>query len=203
MKLLICALSVAGLVALLASATPPRAPATARAAETFAIDTAHSTVLFRTAHLGISDAWGRFNQFGEASQIVFDAADLAKSSVLLVVAADSVDTAAPDRDKHLRSADFFNSKEFPEIVFQSKKITGTSDALTIEGELTFRGVTKPVKAVGKVVGQGDTPFGDHRAGFVAELALDMNDYGVPFTKQSPTAVGPRVELTISVEGVRK
>ncbi len=203
MKLLLCSLALAGLGTLLGSANPSRPSSAAPGAETFAIDTDHSTVLFRTTHLGLSQAWGRFNKFGEASKIVFDAADPAKSSVLLVVAAESVDTAAPDRDKHLRSADFFNSKEFPEIVFQSKTVGGKPEALTIEGELTFRGVTKPVKAKAKVVGQGDTPFGDHRAGFVAELTLDMNDYGVPFTKKSPTAVGPEVSLTISIEGVRQ
>jgi len=206
MKLILCTLSVfsvAGLSGLLASSAIPRASGPAPAAENFEIDAVHSTVVFRSNHLGISQAWGRFDKFGDDSKIVYDAADPSKSSILFVVEADSVDTAAPDRDKHLRSADFFNAKEFPQIVFESKKISGKPEALTVEGALTFHGVTKTVKAQAKVVGKGDTPLGDHRAGFVAELTIDMRDYDVAFAKKTPPVVGPEVALTVSVEGVRK
>lgn len=195
-------LSVAALAGLLASLplTPPAAHTPA--AETFAIDNGHSTVVFHAKHLGISEAYGRFNRLSDKSQVVLDP-DLTKSSILVVVEAESVDTNNGDRDKHLRSADFFNAKEFPEIVFESQKISGTEQALEVSGKLTFHGVTKTVTAKAHKVGKSDTPFGDHRAGFVAELKVNMQDFGVEFLNKNPGAVGPEVSLTISLECIRE
>jgi len=201
MKLLVASTLVAGLAGL-SAALPSSAPSTPAAGETFAIDNAHSTVIFRTKHLGISEAYGRFNSITEDSQLVLDA-EPSKSSLRLVVAAESVDTGLADRDKHLRNADFFNAKEHPEIVFESKKISGKADALEVSGELTFLGVTKSVTAKARQVGKGDTAFGDHRAGFVADFTFSMADFGVAFVKQSPGAVGPEVSVTVSLECIRK
>lgn len=203
MKLLAPSLLVAalaGLSAAFSSAVP--APTSASAAETFTIDNAHSTVVFHTRHMGISEAYGRFNTISEDSALVLDA-DITKSTLRLVVEAESIDTGVPDRDKHLRNADFFNAKEHPEIVFEAKKITGKSDALEVTGDLSFLGVTKSVKAKAHQVGKGDTFFGDHRVGFVAELSFSMADFGVAFLKQNAGAVGPDVHMTISLECVRK
>lgn len=208
MKLFLSTLSVAGLAGLAVStlasvSAHATAPAVRAGSEHYGVDNTHSTVLFRTRHIGISEAYGRFDRISDKSQVVYDEGEPSKSSILVVIEAESVNTNAPDRDKHLRSADFFNSKEFPEIVFESKKISGKPDALTVEGELTFHGVTRPVKAKAHVVGSGDTMFQDHRTGFVAELSLDMADYGLEFVKKTPGAVGPEVGLTISLECVRK
>jgi len=202
MKILVTALSVAALAGLSAAFTSIGPATAARAAESYTIDNGHSTVVFHTKHLGISEAYGRFNKISEDSALVLDA-DLTKSTLKLVVEADSVDTGLPDRDKHLRNADFFNAKEHPEIVFEAKKITGKSDALEVTGELSFLGVTKTVQAKARQVGKGDTFMGDHRVGFVAELSFSMTDFGVAFLKQNPGAVGPDVHLTISLECVRK
>lgn len=202
MKLLVASSLVAALAGL-SAAFPSSAPtAPAAAAETFVVDNAHSTVVFHTKHLGISEAYGRFNKLTEDSQVVLDA-DPSKSSLRVVVLADSVDTGLPDRDKHLRNADFFNAKEHPEIVFESKKISGKADALEVTGDLTFLGVTKSVTAKARQVGKGDTAFGDHRAGFVADFTFSMADFGVAFVKQSPGAVGPEVHVTVSLECIRK
>lgn len=202
MKLVLSALLVAGLAGGAASLNTPAAPAATPAAA-FQIDGAHSSIVFHTMHLGISEAYGRFNEISSKSQVAYDPADVSKSSILVVVPAESVDTNSGDRDKHLRSADFFNSKEFPEIVFESKKIAGTKDALTITGSLTFLGKSKEVTAKGRVTGEGDTFMGDHRAGFVADLEMDMADFGVAFAQKNAGAVGPKVHLTISLECVRK
>jgi len=203
MKVFLATLTVAGLASLAASSARVVAPPAPAAAENYTIDNVHSTVVFHTKHIGISEAYGRFDRFSDKSAIVYDAADPSKSSILAVIEAESVNTNAPDRDKHLRSADFFNAKEFPEIVFESKKISGKPEALTIEGDLTFHGVTKKVSAKARVVGAGETMFKDHRAGFVAELTLNMADYNVELVKKTPGAVGPEVALTISLECVRK
>jgi polyisoprenoid-binding protein YceI len=202
MKLLTACSLVAALAGL-SAAFPSAAPnAPVGAGETFAVDNAHSTVIFRTKHLGISEAYGRFNKLSDESQLLLDA-DSSKSSLRLVVETESVDTGLPDRDKHLRNADFFNSKEHPEIVFESKKISGSYDALQVVGDLTFLGKTKSVTAKGRQVGKGDTAFGDHRVGFVADFSFSMADFDVAFVKQSPGAVGPEVHVTVSLECIRK
>lgn len=203
MKLLAPSLLVAalaGLSAAFSSAVP--APTSASAAETFTVDNVHSTVIFHTRHMGISEAYGRFNKISDESKLVLDA-DLSKSSLLLVIDAASVDTGDAKRDEHLRNADFFNAKEQPEITFESKKVTGKADAMEVTGELTFLGVKKAVTAKARQVGKGDTFFKDHRVGLVAELEIDMTDFGVAMVKQTPGAVGPKVALTISLECVRK
>ncbi len=208
MKVLFCSLSVAGLAGLLASAvrTPMTGAASAAvaAAETFTVDNVHSGVIFHAKHLGISEFYGRFDRISDESRLVLDA-DPAKSSIILVVEADSVNTNNSDRDKHLRSGDFFNSKEFPEILFESTRIAKTGEnAFEVTGDLTFHGVTRPVTAKVHQVGKGDNPaMGDHRAGFVAEFEILMPDYEIAMAKQNPGAVGPEVGLIVSLECVRE
>ena len=204
MTLTIAALSAAGMAALLASASPTTTPGAAPAlctAENYTIDPVHSTVIFHTRHVGISEAYGRFDRISDKSELVADA-DPSKSSILLVVETDSVNTAAPDRDKHLRSGDFFNSKEFPEIVFESKKISGSDKGWDVTGDLTFHGVTKSVTAKARQVGKGEFR-GEQRIGLVAEFSINMTDYGIDFLKKNPGAVGPEVGITVSLECSKK
>jgi len=197
---LLCASLAGGAAAFGSSAAAPRTPAPAEAYE---IDATHSSVIFRSLHVGVSQNYGRFDAISDKSTLTYDAADPSKSSILLVIEAESVDTNNADRDKHLRSGDFFGAKEFPEIVFESKKVSGKAPDLVVDGELTFHGVTKPVSAKVHVVGKADTFLKDHRAGFLGELSIDMADFGVEFVKKSPGAVGPKVDLTVSLECVRK
>jgi len=170
-------------------------------AASFQVDPAHSAVVFRCKHLGIYQSYGRFNEFG--GEVVYDEAELSRSSIQITIQADSVDSNSEQRDTHLRSPDFLSAKENPEISFTSTKIGGTTDELEIEGDLTLHGQTHPVQATGSVVGAGDTPFGDYRAGFEVRFTIDMADYGIEFVKQNPGAVGPEVNLTVSLECIRK
>ena len=154
--------------------------------------------MFHTKHINVSEAWGRFDRISDKSQVTIDP-DPGKSSILVVVEADSVDTGVPDRDKHLRSGDFFSAKEFPEIIFESKKITGSSEkGWDVTGDLTFHGVTKTVTAKARQSGKGDFQ-GTPKLGLVAELSVNMNDYGIEILKKNPGVVGPEVALTVSLE----
>jgi len=177
------------------------APTARAAAETYTVDNTHSAVTFHTKHVGISETYGRFDKLGDTSQVVIDA-DPAKSSILLIVEAESVNTNSPDRDKHVRSGDFFNAKEFPEIVFESRKIEAAGKDWKVTGDLTFHGVTKSVTTVAHQVGKGEF-HGDQLVGLVAEFTIDMNDYGIEFLKQNPNAVGPEVHVTVSLECHKK
>jgi polyisoprenoid-binding protein YceI len=201
MQTVLVSLSAAGLAGALLLARPAPVAHAAAAAETYTVDNVHSSVVFHTRHVGVSEFYGRFNTISERSQIVHDA-DPSKSSVLLVIEAESVDTNNADRDKHLRSADFLNAKEFPEIVFESKKIKAADKGWEVTGELSFHGVTKSVTAKASQVGKGEVR-GAPVAGFLAEFSIDMPDYGIEFLKQNPDALGPAVHLTISLECKKK
>jgi polyisoprenoid-binding protein YceI len=202
MNLLHGTLCVAGLAGLAGLVSPAHRSAGPAPAETFTIDNVHSTVVFHTRHLGISEAYGRFDEISDKSRLVLDA-DPAKSSILLVVEAESINTNSADRDKHLRSGDFFSTKEFPEIVFESKSVAAAGKGWKVTGDLSFHGVTRPLMVEVRQVGKGDTFLKDHRAGFVAEFTVDMRDFGVEFLKQNPGAVGPEVQLVVSLECVRQ
>jgi len=200
MRLLLTLPFLAGLTGLLAALGPRSSPPTPSSAS-FEIDPTHSTVIFHTRHLGVSEAYGRFNRISDKSEIALDP-DPAKCSILVVIEADSVDTNNKDRDQHLRNADFLSAKEFPEIVFESQKVSGTFEALEITGELTFHGVTKAVTAQARRIGEADTVAG-YRAGYRADLRVDLRDFEVEFAKKNPGAIGPEVELVISLECVRQ
>lgn len=194
------ALGLLGGAAVLTSAVAamPSPPAPATAAETYTIDTAHSTVMFRIMHLGVSYSYGRFNEFEGAFTI--DDAAAGKSSVKVQIKTESVDTNSEGRDKHLRSPDFFNAVQYPVITFESKRVAKKSDdTFAISGELDLHGVKKEVSFDMKLVGRKDTDRG-YRAGLEGHLKLDRTDFGI---ETYPDALGNEVTITISVEGVRE
>ena len=169
---------------------------------TYAVDAGHSSVLFRCLHLGVSQFYGRFNQV--AGEVVYDEADLAASSIRVTIPSDSIDSNSEGRDRHLKSNDFLSVKEFPEIAFESTAVKAIDDEeLEITGDLTFHGETHEVVARAKVVGSGETPFGDTRAGFEASFTFDMRDYGVAFVEKNPSATGPEVQIIVSLECIKQ
>src|SRR5437762_14145242 len=114
----------------------------ANAADTFKVDPVHSFVLFSVQHLGIANTYGRFNDI--SGIVVFDRDNPSNSSVELSVPVESLDTNNAIRERSLKSPDFFNAKQFPTITFKSTKIEGSGDTLKVSGDLTLRGVTKPL-----------------------------------------------------------
>lgn len=198
--LLLASLVLAGsatLVTAPAVVTPaPGSPASS--ADTYTIDAGHSGALFRIVHLGVAPFWGRFNQI--SGEYTLDLEDAANCSISVTIPADSVDSNSGDRDNHIKSPDFFNVKEFPEIVFESTKISGGEGGkYRVVGNLTFHGVTKEVTAEAELVGQADTPRGA-KSGFEATLTIDRNDFDV---KTYPGALGDEVRLVLFVEGAKQ
>ena len=124
---------------------------------------------------------GRFNDFSGVIQM--DPKNLAASSVDFHIKATSIDTNQPDRDKHLRSADFFDVEKFPEITFKSKSITTTGkNTYNVTGTLTMHGVSKDITLPVTYLGTVKDPFGSTRAGFGLETTLDRKDYGIVWNK---------------------
>jgi polyisoprenoid-binding protein YceI len=171
----------------------------AGAAETHQIDTVHSAVLFKVKHLGVSYSYGRFNDI--SGTIVLDDADPAKSTAEITIKAESIDTANAKRDTHLKSPDFFNTKQFPVITFKSKKVKKSADGkLEAEGALTLHGVTKDVTLQVERVGSAKDPRGGAKTGFHTVLKLKRSDYGMTFMVGP---LGDEVEVTISLECATK
>lgn len=175
---------------------PSTASSPAREAENLDVDGGHSSVLFRIKHLGVAYTYGRFNEL--KGTVVYDEGDPSASSIEIEVDASSIDTNSKDRDQHLRSPDFFSVKEHPSITFVSTEVKEAGDGLAVAGKLTLHGVTKTVMAKAMLVGAADTAMG-FRRGFVAELTIDLTDFGMTFLQQRPGAVGPEVDITISLE----
>lgn len=184
---------VAALALVLVAFTAP-----AGAADSYDIDAGHTMVLFKANHLGFSDAYGRFNDV--SGSFVIDEEDLSKSSVEIEIKAGSVDTHHERRDKHLASPDFFNATEFPVITFKSTGVDVDGSSYTIKGELTMRGVTKPVSIALERNNTGKDPWGAVRTGFNGGFTLKRTDFGVSYM---PDALGDEVEVLLAIEGIKK
>lgn len=199
MKKEMFAISLAGLLA----AGQFALPAQARAADDFAIDAAHTNILFVIDHLGYSKMFGEFQDF--AGDFTFDAEDPAQSKVSITIQSASIDTDHEARDEHLRSPDFFNVEEFPEITFVSTAAEKTGDnSGRITGDLTLLGVTKPVVLDVTFNKMAPHPIPSYEgvlvAGFSARTTIDRTEFGMGY---AAGAVGNEVELWLEVEGHKK
>jgi polyisoprenoid-binding protein YceI len=169
----------------------------ARAADTFAVDPVHSSVSFMTSHAGISYIHGRFNDF--SGKFVIDPADPAKSSFALSVKIDSVDTNNQKRDEHLHAPDYFDSKQFPTMSFQSTQVKPVSEGYEVTGDFTLHGVTKPLTLKLKG-GQTAENKGVVRIGFMTSPIIKRSEFGV---SGGIPLIGDDVYVNIAVEGVKE
>ncbi len=170
-------------------------------ADDYVIDTAkaHAFIQFRIQHLGYSWLYGRFNTFD--GNFSYDEKDPGAATVKVNIDVGSIDTNHAERDKHLRSADFFEVKKYPTASFVSTgyKAMGKEKG-QLMGNLTLRGVTKPVTIEVSQVGTGKDPWGGYRRGFHGTTTITMADFGIP-TNLGPAA--REVELMLSIEGIRQ
>ena len=168
-------------------------------AEEFTVDTGHSTVLFRILHMGVSNAWGRFDNI--AGTVNLDEADPAKSALDITISTESVDTGVAKRDDHLRGPDFFNARQFPKITFKSQSLRATgADTYEVTGTLTLHGVSRPLTVTLKKIGAGKSPLGDQRLGVETGFTIKRSDFGM---KNMLDAVGDNVLLIVSLETAHK
>jgi polyisoprenoid-binding protein YceI len=167
-----------------------------RAADTYKVDTVHSTVLFKIKHMNASYSYGRFNAIQGA--FALDEKDPAKSSFDVTLKVDSVDTANAGRDNHLKGPDFFNAKQFPTISFKSKSIASAGKGVyDVTGDLTLHGVTKSVKVAVEPTGMGKDPRGRSIAGVEGAFRIKRSEFGM---SGMLAGVGDDVLITISLEG---
>lgn len=167
--------------------------------ETFVLDKNHTEIGFKVRHF-VSKVGGHFGKFD--GTIVLDRTKPEESSVELRIEAASIDTGNPNREKHLNSPDFFDTAKYPEITFKSTKVTPKGkDVFDVTGDLTIRGVTKPVTLNVTANGFASDGRGGQKAGFDVTGKLNRRDFGVNWNAivdQSPM-LSDDVDLVITVE----
>lgn len=180
----------------MSSATP-----TAASVSTWTIDPAHSVVELAVKHMMFSTVKGRFA--GVAGTIVLDEANLGASSVNAEIDASSIDTGEPQRDGHLRSADFLDVESFPTITFRSTDVVPQgSSRFILVGDLTIRGVTQEVSLEAELVGKGTDPWGGQRAGFAATTALNRKEFGLTWNQALEAGgvlVSDQVKISLEIQ----
>ncbi len=171
---------------------------------TFVLDKSHTQIGFVARHLMVSKVRGRFTDY-EGKIVV--AEDPAESSVEVVIQAASINTNDENRDNHVRTNDFLDVAEHPTITFRSTKVEiGSSSSWKVDGDLTVRGVTRPIVLDVDFEGVIQDPWGNQRLGFAASTEIDRNDFGVSFNAALETGgfvVSPKVKLEIEAEAVRQ
>lgn len=173
----------------------------ADAADTYEVDPAHSMILFRAKHKGVSYNYGRFNEF--TGEIKMDETDISKSKVEFEVKTASVDTANNKRDQHLRSPDFFSSKQFPVITFKSTAVRmkeGKEDMLEVTGDLELLGTKKSVTVDVAITGEGKGQHGESLVGFESVFTIKRSEFGMTY---GAGAVSDDIRLIVTIEAIEK
>jgi polyisoprenoid-binding protein YceI len=169
----------------------------------FQLDSTHSGIGFAVRHMMFAKVRGRFGAF--RGTIALDPEQLEQSSVEVEIDAASVDTGTADRDKHLRSADFFDAEQYPKLTFKSTRIEhrGGSE-YAVHGKLTIRGVERDITLAAEYGGLAKDPWGNQRALFTASGSIDRREYGLKWNQALEAGgvlVGERVELELEVQAV--
>jgi len=172
-------------------------------AATWEVDTSHSILSFKVRHL-FSKTAGRFEDW--SATLDFDPKKLETGSAQVIIQAASVNTDKDQRDKHLRSGDFFEVEKYPTIEFHSTSITEDGKGYLLHGNLTMHGVTKEVAIPFTMDGVGADPWGNTRAGFSGSLTVNRKDFGMVWNKamdQGGWMLGEDVQIDLEIEAVQK
>lgn len=165
------------------------------------LDPAHTTVAFAVRHLMISNVVGQFEKV--EGSVDFDEAAPERTTVHVRIAADSLNTREPQRDAHLKSPDFLDAANYPYIEFKSTRVERTGEnTAKLHGDLTIRGVTRPVMLDVTFVGKAKTPWGQWNAGFEATAKINREDWGLTWNMPLETGgllVGKEVKINITAE----
>ena len=171
---------------------------------TWEIDQAHSSVGFVARHLMVAKVRGGFGNF--SGQVTIGATPEA-SSVAATIDASSINTADEMRDGHLRSPDFLNVEKYPTLQFRTTKVTQTGPtSLRADGQLTIRGLARPVSLDIEYLGLASDPFGNEKAVFSAATEIDREDWDITWNKALETGgvlVGRKVKIELEIQAVRK
>jgi polyisoprenoid-binding protein YceI len=170
---------------------------------TWTVDPAHSNVEFSVKHLGIATVRGAFNEFEGSLEVREDGSARVRGTVN----AASIDTNEDQRDTHLRSEDFFHAEVHPQLSFESTEIGRLDeDSFLIHGDLTMRGVTRPVVLEAELQGTEVDPWGNERVALEASGQLNRRDWGMTFNQALGSGnmlVSDKVKLTLDISAIKQ
>jgi polyisoprenoid-binding protein YceI len=171
---------------------------------TWKIDPAHTTVSFSVKHMMITTVRGSFSN--ASGFVEYDENNPSNATVDAKVDVATVSTNAPDRDAHLRSADFFNAEAHPELRFKSSKVDLSGQNAKVTGDLTIAGVTKPVVFDVAFIGVGKNPFdGTERISFSATTKINREEFGLKWNvalEAGGFLVGSDVKIELDIQGIK-
>ncbi|SFW84048.1 YceI family protein [Amycolatopsis australiensis] len=170
----------------------------------YTLDAAHSRIGFVARHAMVTKVRGSFNEFAGTATI--DGDNPEKSSVQVTIQAHSIDTRNADRDAHLKGNDFLSMDEYPQITFTSTGIKQTGDtSFDVTGDLTIKGVTRPVTIPFEFEGSAKDPFGNDRIGFEGSTTINRKDFGVTWNAALETGgvlVSDKVTLEFEISAIK-
>ncbi|MEU9289520.1 YceI family protein [Streptomyces sp. NPDC048275] len=170
----------------------------------YTIDPSHSAIGFVARHAMVTNVKGTFKEF--EGTLHLDGADPSKSTAMIDVKMDSVDTRSEDRDNHLKSSDFFRIDEFPTMTFRSTKVEALGgDDYRITGDLSILGVTKPLSIDLEFNGSATDPFGNERVGFEGKAEILRSDWGLTWNAALETGgflVSDKIKLTFDISAIK-
>jgi polyisoprenoid-binding protein YceI len=167
---------------------------------TYTIDPAHSHLGFAVKHMGISTVRGSFDDF--AGTVTVTGANLSAGGHAQVA---SITTGADARDEHLRGGDFFDAEQHPQISFTATGVEGDADELRLTGDITIKGVTKPIVFTGEASNGGQDPWGNDRIGFELDSKIDRREFGLTWNQtlaNNGVLVSNDVKLNLSISAVK-
>lgn len=169
------------------------------------VDASHSALEFKVKHMMMANVRGQFHDF--QANITADPEDLTTAEIDFTVNVNSIDTKDEQREGHLKSADFFDVENYPNLTFKATKIERKSNnEYAMMGDMTIRGVTKPVTFNVTSEGIGKDPWGNERAGFTAAGSLNRKEFGLNWNALLETGgvlVGEQVKINVEIEAVRQ
>ena len=169
----------------------------------YTIDPSHSTLGFIARHAMVTKVRGSFAEWSGTAHV--DAANPAASTVSLTIKTASISTGSADRDGHLTSADFFDAEANPEITFASTSVSRDGAEWTISGDLTIKGIAKPVTIVFEETGSARDPFGNVRLGFEGGTTINRKDWGLTWNAALETGgvlVSEKIKLDFDISAIR-
>jgi polyisoprenoid-binding protein YceI len=169
------------------------------------IDNLHSVVGFKVRHMMISNVSGTFGDF--SAQATTQGDDFSTAKFNFKAAIDTINTGVADRDGHLKSADFFDAANHPELLFHSTNVKQlASDELEINGELTLRGVTKPISLKAEYAGIAVDPYGQTKAGLSITGKINRSDFGLVWsaiTEAGKVVIGDEIKLDCEIQLIKQ
>ena len=169
------------------------------------IDSSHSSVHFSVRHLVIAKVRGSFTRWSGTIQV--PDGDFSKATVSVTIDASSIDTGVADRDAHLKSPDFLDASQYPELHFVAKRVEPRSAGeVDVVGDLTIKGTAREVVLRVEQHGQAKDPWGNVRVAFTAKTSIDRKDFGLTWNQVLETGgvmVGDRVEIEAEIEAVKQ